>query len=68
MRGALRQLKRLHLGTGGANLFEPLRGPANVTQLPLNPVPWPFVAERAAEAGVRELRAAMMLAGLSDAR
>ena len=68
MRGAPWQLKRLHLGTGGANLFEPLRGPANVTQFPLNPVPWPFVAERAAEAGVRELRAAMMLAGLSDAR
>jgi len=68
MRSALRQLKRLHLGTGEANLFEPLRGPANVTQLPLNPVPWPFVAERAAEAGVRELRAAMMLAGLSDVR
>jgi hypothetical protein len=42
MRSALRQLKRLHLGAGETNLFEPLRGPANVTQLPLNPVPWPF--------------------------
>jgi subtilisin family serine protease len=68
MRSALRQLKRLHLGAGETNLFEPPRGPANVTQLPLNSVPWPFVAERAAEAGVRELRAAMMLAGLADAR
>jgi len=50
------------------NLFEPPRGPANVTQLPLNPAPWSFAAERGAEAGVRELKAAMMLAGLSDGR
>jgi len=56
------------VGATATNSFEPPRGPANVTQLPLNPAPWPFVAETGAEASVRDLRAAMMLAGLSDRR
>jgi len=68
MHSAMRQLKQPHLGATATNSFEPPRGPANVTQLPLNPAPWPFVAETGAEASVRDLRAAMMLAGLSDRR
>ena len=68
MRSAIRQLNQIRSSAGEANLFEPPRGPANVTQLPLNPAPWSFAAERGAEAGVRELKAAMMLAGLSDGR
>jgi hypothetical protein len=68
MRNAMRQLKHLHLGAGGPDLFEPLRGPAYVAQLPLNPAPWSFVAETSADAGMHELKAAMALAGLSDAR
>jgi len=68
MRSAMRQLKRFQLGTVETNFFEPLRGPANITQLPLNAAPWSFAAPRGGEAGVRELKAAMMLAGLSDGR
>jgi subtilisin len=68
MRNAIRQLNQIHLNVSEANLFEPLRGPANVAQLPLNPAPWIFVMERGAGAGVRELKAAMMLAGLSGGR
>lgn len=69
MRSAIRQLNQIHLSAASEmNLFEPPRGPANVTPLPLNPAPWTFVPERGAEASVHELRAAMLLAGLSDAR
>jgi len=68
MRSAMRKLKRFQLGTVETNFFEPLRGPANITQLPLNAAPWSFAAPRGGEAGVRELKAAMMLAGLSDGR
>jgi hypothetical protein len=67
MRSAMRQLNQSNLSSGEASWFEPPRGPANVTQLPLNPAPWPFVTEHGAELGVRELKAAMMLAGLSGA-
>jgi subtilisin len=67
MRSAIRQLNQPHyLGAGEANAFEPPRGPANVTHLPLNPTPLAVQAEGGAQAGVRELRAAMMMAGLSD--
>src|SRR5258708_33746542 len=69
MGSAIRQLNQIHLSAASEmNLFEPPRGPANVTPLPLNPAPWTFVPERGAEASVHELRAAMLLAGLSDAR
>jgi subtilisin len=68
MRSAIRQLNQIRSNASEANLFEPPRGPANVSQLPLNPAPWSFAPERSADAGVRELKAAMMLAGLSDAR
>jgi hypothetical protein len=53
---------------GDANTFEPPRGPAIVAHLPLSPIPLTFVAGSGAEAGVHELKAAMMLAGLSDGR
>ncbi len=53
MRNAIRQMNQIHLSASEVNLFEPLRGPANVTQLPLNQAPWTFVME------------AIMLAGLS---
>jgi subtilisin len=68
MRNAIRHLDQVHSGAGAANTFEPPRGPANVTHLPLNPIPLTFLAESDAEAGVHELKAAMMLAGLSDGR
>jgi len=68
MRSAIRQLNRIHFGAGEANTFEPPRGPANVTHLPLNPIPLRFQAESGAKAGVHDLKAAMMLAGLSDGR
>ena len=65
MRNAIRQLNQVHSGAGAANIFEPPRGPANVTHLPLNPIPLTVAAENDAEAGVHELKAAMTLAGLS---
>src|SRR6266403_501895 len=68
MRNAIRQLDFVYSGAREANVFEPPRGPANVTHLPLNPTPSAFPAARGAEAGVHELKAAMVLAGLSDAR
>ena len=66
MRNAIRQLDHVYSGATEANIFEPPRGPAIVTHLPLNPIPLTFLAASAAEAGVHELKAAMMLAGLSD--
>jgi len=68
MRNAIRQFDFVYSGAREANIFEPPRGPANVTHLPLNPTPSAFPAARGAEAGVHELKAAMTLAGLSDAR
>jgi hypothetical protein len=70
MRSAIRQLNRIHVGASAsqAELFEPPRGPANTTRLPLNPIAPAFQAEGGAKAGVQELKAAMMLAGLSDGR
>ena len=67
MRNAIRQLDRVY-SSASEVIFEPPRGPANVTHLPLNPIPSAFPAARGAETGVYELKAAMMLAGLSDAR
>ena len=66
MRNAIRQLDHVYSGATEANIFEPPRGPAIVTHLPLNPIPLTFLAASAAEAGGHELKAAMMLAGLSD--
>jgi hypothetical protein len=68
MRSAIRQMNQIYFGAGEANTFEPPRGPANVTYLPLNPTPLAFQADSRAKAGVHELKAAMMLAGLSDGR
>src|SRR2546430_4390113 len=68
MRSAIRQLNQIRSNAGEANLFEPPRGPANVSQLPLNPTPWWLAPEHSADAGVRELKAAMMLAGPFHAR
>jgi len=68
MRSAIRQMDQIHFGADEANAFEPPRGPANVSYLPLNPAPLAFQADSRAKAGVHELKAAMMLAGLSDSR
>jgi subtilisin len=68
MRNAIRHMDHVYLGVGDANIFEPPRGPAIVAHLPLSPIPSTFVAESGAEPGVHELKAAMMLAGLSDGR
>jgi hypothetical protein len=66
MRSAIRQVNRLYVGAGEVKAFEPPRGPANVTHLPLNPTPLAFQADSRTKAGVHELKAAMMMAGLSD--
>src|SRR5260370_37787800 len=68
MRNAIRHLGQVYSGASEANIFEPPRGPANVTHLPLNPIPLTFLAASAAEAGVHDLKAAMMLAGLFGGR
>ena len=69
---AIQQYKVTHVLWGSfeppPNVFEPPRGPANVTYLPLNPNPLAFQADSGAKAGVHELKAAMMMAGLSDGR
>jgi len=68
MRSAIGRLERDHSGAGETNVFEPPRGPAGVTHLPLNPQPLSVSAASFTEAGVHELKTAMMLAGLSDSR
>jgi hypothetical protein len=68
MRDAIRQLDNLYSGGGEANTVEPPRGPAQVTQLPLNPMASALSAGSGAAAGVDQLKTAMMLAGLSDGR
>jgi subtilisin family serine protease len=68
MRNAIRQMNQIYSGTGEANAFEPPRGPANVSYVPLNPAPMAFQADNRTKTGVHELKAAMMLAGLSDGR
>jgi subtilisin len=67
MRHAIRQLNQIHVGVSEATAFEPLRGPAGVTRLPLNPAPLAFQAAGGVKAAtVHELKAAMMLAGLAE--
>jgi subtilisin len=69
MRSAIRQMNQIYAGADTANAFEPPRGPAKFTRWPLNPVPLTFQAESGdARASVDELKAAMTLAGLADAR
>jgi hypothetical protein len=71
MRNVIRHVDLVHLGVGEPIAFEPPRGPANVTRFPLtlNPLPpLTFVGGTAVEAGVHELKAAMMVAGLSADR
>src|SRR5260370_40281018 len=63
MRNAIRHLDRVYSGASEANIFEPPRGPAIVTHLPLNPVPLTFLAASAVEAGGHRLKAALMLGG-----
>ncbi|MGY8680551.1 S8 family serine peptidase [Bradyrhizobium sp. UFLA05-153] len=65
MRSAIRQLDRIPFGASQAMMFEPPRGPANVTRLPLNPAPMAFEAAGGQTATVHELRTAMTLAGLA---
>jgi hypothetical protein len=71
MRNAVRYVDLVHLGVGEPMAFEPSRGPANVTRLPLTLSPFAastFVGGTTVEAGVHELKAAMMVAGLSGDR
>ena len=65
MRSAIRQLNEIQFGASEAMPFEPLRGPANVTRLPLNPGPLAFQADGGGKASIHELKAAMVLAGLA---
>ena len=68
MSSAIRQLNQIQLGSDEEIAFEPLRGPANVTRLPLNPAPLAFQAAGGGKASVHELKAAMTLAGLAEVR
>jgi subtilisin len=68
MRSAIRQLNEIPFGVGEAMPFEPPRGPANVTRLPLNPGPLAFQAAGGGKAGIHDLKAAMALAGLAAGR
>ncbi|UWU95830.1 S8 family serine peptidase [Bradyrhizobium sp. CB1015] len=68
MRSAIRRVNRVQFGASEAIIFEPPRGPANVTRLPLNPAPLAFQAAGGETATVHELRAAMALAGLAEGR
>jgi subtilisin len=65
MSSAIRQLNQIQLGSNEETAFEPLRGPANVTRLPLNPSPRAPQAMSGTETSVHELKAAMALAGLA---
>jgi subtilisin len=73
MRNAIRHIDLVYSGAGfapgveAAAAFEPARGPANVTRLPLNPLPLTLMTGTGAEAGVQALKAAMMVAGLTAA-
>jgi subtilisin len=64
MRKAVGQMNQARLARGEAIGFEPLRGPAMVTRLPLNPAPLASQTVAGARTAVHELKAAMMLAGL----
>ena len=69
MRHAVRQLDPIRFGAFETAAFEPPRGPANVAHWPLNQRALAFAAGTEMQAGgVDELKAAMMLAGLSDSR
>jgi subtilisin len=68
MRSAIRQLDLARFGAGDAIACEPQRGQANVTRLPLNPVPMAFQAAGGWTATMHDLKAAMMLAGLAGGR
>jgi hypothetical protein len=68
MRNAVQHLDLIRFGMAETISFEPLRGPANVAHLPLNPVPLAFAVGAEMKANVDELKAAMMLAGLFDSR
>jgi subtilisin len=66
MRNAVRHVERVHFGTAELVAFEPPRGPATVTRLPLSPLP--LIAGTGGGANVHALKAAMNLAGLSSSR
>jgi len=65
MRSAIRQLDQPQFGVSEQVPFEPLRGPANVTRLPLNPAPLALKAESGGKASIQDLKSAMALAGLA---
>jgi subtilisin len=65
MRSAIRQLDQTELGASEQVLGEPLRGPASVTRLPLNPGPLAFKAESGGKASIHDLKSAIALAGLA---
>jgi len=74
MRNAVRHIDLLYPGAGFgpgpamAAAFEPARGPAHVTRLPLHPLPLTLMAGAGTEANVQALKAAMMVAGLTAGR
>jgi subtilisin len=69
MRSAVRRVELVHAGADEATAaFEPPRGPAAVTRLPLNPLPMTGVAGAGVEANVHALKAAMKRAGLAAGR
>jgi subtilisin len=65
LHNAVGHLDILQFGATETMAFEPPRGPADVARLPLNPFPMTFTARGGVGTGVHELKAAMILAGLS---
>jgi subtilisin len=65
MRNAIRHVGLAHAGAREQFEFEPPRGPAAVTRLPLNPFPLTAAIATEVAASVSALKAAMMEAGLS---
>jgi subtilisin len=66
LRSALRRVDFAHTDAFAPVPFEPPRGPAAITPLPLNPLPTVMMAGSGVDAGVHALRNAMMMAGLAS--
>jgi subtilisin len=68
MRNALRHVDLVHSGVGEVVAFEPPRGPAAITRLPLNPLPLTAMAGTGLAPSISALKAAMKQAGLATGR
>jgi subtilisin len=67
LRIAMRLVDTIHAGFAEPIAFEPLRGPAAIAPVPLNPFPWTAMPEAGVAGNLQALNAAMMRAGLPPA-